>query len=265
MRPLCPILRILVIGFMLSKGSTPLAYAADYNITISGGDCFALGEWDASTKTCTLKQGVLGSILLGGDVTLDGGGFEVVRQDMSSGSNGIEIRTGQNVTIRNIKVSGWDKGIQLIRGHNSVIASTTVHHNTTGIEIFDTSFVRLENNHAYDNRVGIMLLAGDSGMILRGNRLERNDINFFLNTTSHYGHDIDTTNTANGAPIRYFENLTDVTFENIGESGPVYCIRCEGVALDGIVMQGTNGPASTGMMFWESRNVTVRNSHFEGI
>jgi hypothetical protein len=72
-------MRVLAIGLVSYSGLLPLAYAAEYFINSAGGDCAAIGTWNATTTTCTLAGNVIGSIEIMSDgVTLDGNGHVLI-------------------------------------------------------------------------------------------------------------------------------------------------------------------------------------------
>jgi parallel beta-helix repeat protein len=137
-----------------------------------GGDCSSIGIWDALSKTCTLTgnlQGVAIQIASDG-VTLDGGGYTMtgVSGD-SSHPYGVYVDLRTGVTIKNLTVTAFQGGIELLRSFSNTLTNNTMTENTSvGIELFAS-----DNNALLDN---ILNATGDgiivnqsSGNTLRGN------------------------------------------------------------------------------------------------
>ncbi len=108
------------------------------------------------------------------DVILDGDSHVLtgtLDSDPDTGQTGIGVNA-DNVTVRNVEVSGWDGGIFYYQSNDGVISDTLTNQNVNGgIGMFECSQIALNNNRAEDS------VAGDGINIVNSTRiwLENND------------------------------------------------------------------------------------------
>ncbi|MHB0914771.1 MAG: right-handed parallel beta-helix repeat-containing protein [Thermoleophilia bacterium] len=140
----------------------------------TGGDCVAIGSWEAEIKTCTLTSDLLiptGSdgVEIGSDgVTLNGAGHQIT----GSGGAGI-ILDGRNfVTIKSVAVSNFTFGLKVSSSGNSNIVGNTIDSNINqyGIALVYSHSNNIVRNICSNNGVGIYL--ADSS----NNRIVANDV-----------------------------------------------------------------------------------------
>jgi parallel beta-helix repeat protein len=100
------------------------AQAATVTIYSSGSGCSAIGTWDAGTKTCTMTAdydaGTTNGIVISSNgITLDGNGFTLT----GSGSNtsGVSMVIKNNVTIKNLTITGFHYGVYFLSSSNNTI------------------------------------------------------------------------------------------------------------------------------------------------
>jgi len=91
-----------------------------------GGDCNAIGTWDAPSKTCTLTTDVNRdgnrTIAIEDDgITLDGAGHKVI----GVGSDDGVYTDMSNVTVKNLDVSGFARGIVYVASHGLIFSPPT--------------------------------------------------------------------------------------------------------------------------------------------
>lgn len=121
----------------------------------TGGDCASFGAWDWGTKTCTLTADVYQTIWIAADgITLDGNGFSSLYSDYyyavySSGYN--------DVTIKNLNVSGSTYGIYFDYGNNITVTNNTVSSYYYGIVANQNSNLTVTNNTVSTYYYGIIV------------------------------------------------------------------------------------------------------------
>lgn len=110
----------------------------------TGGDCYLIGNWDGSTKTCTLTQNVSETIQVENTVTLDGNGKTLIG---SGTGNGIYIpQNTYNVTIKNIKVTNFSYGVYASSVRNLTISNSSFYNNPMGIDLHCVDYPNITNN-----------------------------------------------------------------------------------------------------------------------
>jgi parallel beta-helix repeat protein len=185
-----------------------------------------------SGNTYTLTGDVEGTIVILRDgIVLDGAGYAL---EGSGGGVGVFLQARNDVTIKNMKISNFEYGIKMpwlyYGSTNSVksktISENTLTNNTYGIYIDDySSGNELSSNILLGNTYG-MCLKSCSDNMLRNNRMDNNDFNFYVSggTLSTSANDVDQSNTVNGAPIIYWVNEQGKTVpQNAGYVALVNC------------------------------------------
>ena len=93
-----------------------------------GGHCTSIGNWDVSTKTCTLNKNISETVQISNDnITLDGNGHSITGTNTGYGVYAV----GNRDVIKNITVSGFTYGIYI--GKNGSVISSTATSNTYGV------------------------------------------------------------------------------------------------------------------------------------
>lgn len=155
------------------------------------------------------------------NVTLDCNGASLVG---SGGSNGIEVRNYNNVTVRNCDVSSYDDGILFVDTNNAVIEDNMVHGNRDGLLHHNAAFMsaagivrrnkvsgcsslglflqKLNNDQVYDNEVigngyGIYSWYMNNSVV-DNNKIEGNSQNVIL--ASSFNNEL-TNNEVNGSRL----------------------------------------------------------------
>jgi parallel beta-helix repeat protein len=211
------------------------------------------------------------------DIILDGGGYTL--KGYGSEGNftlkgyadpaGILIMHQFGVTIRNMKISGFSYGIQLM-----------------GMFTLASGNITLENNLVEDNYYGVYL-SGSWFTVLRNNRMNNNIRNFYVYdyvsvlppAPNIYINDIDSSNTVDGNPIIYWVNEQDKTVpSNAGYVALVNCTNMTVQNLDlahngqGIVLVSTTNSLITknhvintdwGIFAHNSSNIVITENNLE--
>ncbi|WP_300457837.1 right-handed parallel beta-helix repeat-containing protein [Desulfobacula sp.] len=176
-------------------------------------------------------------------VLLQGTGNKVVNCDIYNNlGNGLSVTGAEDVQIRETRIhDNGGYGISLYQSYpgnvnRPEIRDCTISHNRGGISMADTV-----------------------DAVLRGNRIEENQLNFGVFT--RYVHDIDTSNTINGNPLYYLKNQADVTIDGMAQPmGFLALINCHNVR----VSQGSFSGNYQGLLLVDSDHVSVTASEFSG-
>jgi parallel beta-helix repeat protein len=108
----------------------------------TGGECYLVGYWDSTTKTCTLNQNVNDTIEIKVDgITLDGDDYEITPHNY-----GIVLSGTKLVTLKNLNLIG-EEG--------------------TGIALDHSSYTLIENNTLSGFYHGVFLYQSDHNTVIR--------------------------------------------------------------------------------------------------
>jgi len=113
----------------------------------TGGDCTLIGDWDSKTKTCTLNTDIVASgnvayngitaivYVNGNGIVIDGNGHSITGT-FSDIEMGVYLQKTNNVTVKNLTVSGCAYGIFITNGtKRATVQQNTVADNMVGIDI----------------------------------------------------------------------------------------------------------------------------------
>jgi hypothetical protein len=122
---------------------SPAAFAAaDYyidDVPNTGGDCTLIGTWDNGSKTCTLNGDITisgandGIEIRNNNVTLDGAGHSLTFTSNPTAQTGVVLNILDGVTVRNLTIKGFYRGILLQLGTNTTINGNRVEANGAGM------------------------------------------------------------------------------------------------------------------------------------
>jgi parallel beta-helix repeat protein len=163
------------------------------------------------------------------NVVIDGGGYSLIG---NGNSTGIFILNRNGITVRNMKVSNFFYGINLIA--DIYMGATSSSNN-------------LSDNILTNNEYGIFISSSSSN-VLRNNIMNNNTRNFGVQ--GKYAQDVDVSNTVNGKPIIYWVNQRDRTVPS--DAGYIALINCTNVTVkhftlvdngQGIVLVSTTNSA----------------------
>lgn len=106
------------------------------------------------------------------DVVLEGDGHVVDGRGISD-TRGVTA-TGANVTVRNVIVSDWDRGLYYRNVSGGTISGVNATGNGFGIDLDRSADVALADNDVSGNMIGLDLRGSNTGIELDGNRVDRN-------------------------------------------------------------------------------------------
>lgn len=224
----------------------------------TGGNCYSIGIWDSTTKTCTLTTDLNETIQIDSDgITLDGNGHTITG---SKTGNGVYVYRRTGVTIKNLTVKTFITGISIGYSSNISLMNNYVLNNSVGVNLWSSSDTTLINNTANSNGTGIRM-SGAGNNTLSGNIMSGNSsLNFNIAGSDflHYNNNIDTTNLVDGKPIYYIRSASNQIYDSTIYAGTFYCIDCNNVTIDGLTID-TNKKNSYGIYLWKTRNSTIKN------
>jgi len=144
-----------------------------------------------------------------------------------------------NCTVYNSKYSG----IWLRYSSDNTITNCTVYDNQYGIKLwFFSNRNTITNCNAYNNDYGIHF-AYSSNSKLRGNTIHDNTVYDFVVDDhvdiNYFYHDIDTSNTVNGKPIRYLVDEENTILDGTDNFGYLALISCTNVTAKNSDVTGT--------------------------
>jgi parallel beta-helix repeat protein len=172
------------------------------------------------------------------NIIIDGAGFKLEKRE-PSGNWGITFSSDvHDVTIKNLVIIGFDRGVMLT-GSGNTVTECTIINCYTGILLHEAN-----DNDITDNKLVNSTLRFDdsSNNRLRTNRFE----NSWIGTSWQNSYnDVDSSNTVDGKPVYYLVNQQDLVISPIHypEIGCLILIGCTGVTIRDIVFprQKTNG------------------------
>jgi len=178
----------------------------------TGGDCTAIGSWDAGTKTCTLLNnldtyGIDGIYIESDGITVNGNGHWLSGDGTMTGT-GITISAHDEVSVRSVWVENFQTGIHVEESRNVTLEALAGHECVTGVYLgdvnggnlrwvtfdqnqvgLDMSYARnllLDSNVASQNtNIGVWLHAAADYNTITGNSISGNAHGLTLSGSSH--------------------------------------------------------------------------------
>jgi PGF-CTERM protein len=102
------------------------------------------------------------------DVVFDGGGHTLAG---NKSNYGVRIDNGDgaqsNVTVRNIAVDRWVRGISFMNATGGTVENTTATGSIEGYLLQESTDVTVRHNYAYDNALGIHLRNAEGNLVRR--------------------------------------------------------------------------------------------------
>ncbi len=193
------------------------------------------------------------------NIILDGGGFSLIKNTPAYGrQEAVSLIDRNNVTIKNLNISGYDQGIYLSQSHNCEITQNTFSVNKYGIILSDRS----TGNHILDNSwsKGGISIYNSANNIFRNNILNGDGPNLWVDSenvtsTSDFLNDLDESNTINGKTIYYWINQQNRVVPS--NAGYVALINCSGITVTNLNLSN-NGE---GVLLISTKNTQVLNNN----
>jgi len=185
----------------------------------------------------------------------------------TGGGKGISMLGRSNVTIKNMRIESFGYGIWLRHSSNNTISGNNITDSGYGIWLENSS-----SNNISENKItgcglfGMGLYSSSSNNRLYGNNMTNNSVGIWLwdssnNTFSgnvmndnplanfggvggyeleHFMHSIDVSNLADGKPVYYLVNQTDLVISSATHQqvGYLALINCVNVTAEGLTLTG---------------------------
>lgn len=284
------VIAILIVAAMLASAfgavvqAQPTGAPAPVTLGANGWSDPTVGTWDGHTATLTkdLQQGV---VIAAPDIVLDGAGHSLTGGGKGSGK-GVYAKQLQRVTVRNLRVSGFDYGIYLEQCGEATVAGNTVSGNAyygiylkssfgttvtgnsveanadTGIHVSSGSDNVLTNNTVRASGQHGIYLNRCFGSRLEGNAMDGNLANLRVDgaNDAEYTHTIASNNTVGGKPVLYLVGANGGTYDASSGAGTVYLINCNGITLRGLALSNN----FTGVLLWRTSNSRLEGLQITG-
>jgi parallel beta-helix repeat protein len=174
------------------------------------------------------------------NIVVDGAGYPV--QGTGSGT-GIDLSGRNNVTVKNMEIRAFERGIGLDDSSNNTILANNVTNNKFGIVLYSSSSHNtLRHNDASDNRY---------------------NLGVFTALASDFIQDIDDSNTVNGKPVYYWINKQDMAVPL--DAGYVVLVNCTRITVTNLNL--TNNMQGVALAFTTDSTITHNTitNNFDGI
>jgi len=172
------------------------------------------GNWNANTKTCTMTQSYVGTVIIQGEgITLDGAGNTIFLDDINNSINlqkdnvtlkninvlrqgieptgvGIQVWVYENINISNVVIANVATGVQINWANGGSVINSIITAKYNGITIDGSSNVIKGNTiSSYGIVAGGVIpgFNGNSGVNVFSSTSNSNTINFNTISTFYFG------------------------------------------------------------------------------
>ncbi|MFQ6107542.1 MAG: nitrous oxide reductase family maturation protein NosD [Thermoplasmata archaeon] len=153
----------------------------------------------------------------------------------------------------NVASNNTNEGIHLRLSIGNDLSENDVSHSDEGILLWIADRTSLVNNTVSDSVYGIHVDNSKYGSFA-GNVMTRNGFYLEAGMAEWNTHSIDTSNTVNGRPVRYWKNVTGGTVPL--DAGQVILANCTGVTVESQSLSN----ATMGIAVGHSTDITIRNN-----
>jgi len=142
----------------------------------TGGDCTTFGTWDSGTKTCTLTDDLSEGITIRDNyITIDGNGHSI--SGSIPGEIGILVEIRLDITIKNLIIQSFSKGIKIDNSINIVMQDNTILNNGSwGVRVSSSDKITFTKNTVTNNGRGFSTT--ETQNILVSNNIFSNNIGY---------------------------------------------------------------------------------------
>lgn len=176
---------------------------------------------------------------------------------LSGNRYGIRLRHASNNVLKDNTSSDNESGIYVDQCRQIALTGNTVSNNLNGISLYYCRDDILTGNTSSDNSLYGISLYYCSNNILSGNRVSGSRYNFYVSGTSDtdYDHNIDTSNTVDGKPIYYLNDVTGEVYDSSTTAGVFYAINCNGITIKDLTLVNN----FLGVFLWNTQNSIIEN------
>ncbi|WP_371804270.1 NosD domain-containing protein [Candidatus Lokiarchaeum ossiferum] len=179
----------------------------------------------------------------------------ITNLEISEVSRPLSVYESKNITVSNNKYTENYFGLFIYRSTECKISDNIFTHNSIGIFSSGSWKNEIISNNCSDNeRTGIWLFESEN-QTLKNNELD----NCGINIEGYRNNDniIDTSNTINGKPIKYYEDYQNFTLTADCETGQLVFLNCSFGNISDFKIENT----SIGIILLSSKNLTLMNNH----
>jgi len=184
-----------------------------------------------------------------------------IQDSMFYGRYGLLLYDSVFISVNNCNATSSSEsgyGIRLEDLHFSILSNMTVSKGRFGILLFDCSNIILRDCDVFFSYYGIHFYRCQN-LVLRNNSMHENVYNLGIRgtKTSHYYHDIDTTNSVNDKPVYFILNESDRILNGI-DVGFLGLVGCTRISAEGLSIESND----QGLLLVETTNSSVASSTF---
>lgn len=188
-------------------------------------------------------------------ITLEYSNGNTIRENAIFGNEyyGVHLfRSDRNAIEENVAWDNW-YGVETSSSNNITIDGNSIHNHTIGIAPGNGYHVVIKNNVLVDNPIGITLGSSVESMITN-NSMNMGGIHLWGHSVEHWNtHIIETSNTVNGRPVRYWKNVSGGTVPS--GAAQVLLANCTGVKVENQVLREVQSGIQVGF----SSGFTITN------
>ena len=276
---LCVVSLCAVTTQVKSQDSSESVYILSDGSIYSSTNATVPIQQDGDVYTFTDNLFVYTFVVQRGGITIDGAGFAIEGE----GDIGIEIRSINDVTIKNVQLNGmFYYGIYIMESSYNTITGNTIKNNGNGIVFYNSTQNTITNNIITDNDVGLDLRLTTENVFRNNNMDNTHNIAIYGTELLHFINDMDDSNTiSDDKKVYYLIGEEDLvinpdTFPDVGFLALVSCTNItiqnielsnngQGILLavttDSTIMQNSiTGNYYGIMLFAASSNLVMGNS-----
>lgn len=200
------------------------------------------------------------------NVVIDGAGYTIDGIDKRE-TFGVVVYNSTtvltNVTVKNLKVTGWDYGIYYKNVQKSIIVNNNANSNNAGINLRSSSNNELSGNTANSNNDLGIIMAFSSNNKLSGNTANSNmdGINLGSSSSNTLSSNNASLNHQHGIVLDSSSNYNTLS-GNTANSNAKYGIRLTFSSNNKLSGNTANSNYYAGILLWSSSNNTIYNNIF---
>ncbi len=182
---------------------------------------------------------------------------------LDSGSNAgtVYCIDCQNVTVRDLNLTGNYYGLYLYNTVDSHVENISSSENRDGFDIINSPGLNFTDNSASSNYYGFYI-EDSKWESLSGNRLDGNTYNFGIegDCASQSVPDLESSNLLDGKPLYILSGISDYVLDSGSDAGSVYLFNCLNVTVRDLVFRDS----LYGVYLYGTEGAAIENNTFSG-
>ncbi|MCK4481642.1 right-handed parallel beta-helix repeat-containing protein [Candidatus Bathyarchaeota archaeon] len=165
--------------------------------------------------------------------------------------------SNNSVISRNIATSNRDGFFAHYSSHNTFADNTATNNDAYGIKLYHSNKNTLSHNTAKNNGNYGVYLNSSGNCMLSGNVMSGNKYNFAVYgvSSSDFDNTVDLTNLADGKPIYYLKNASNVVLDSSTNAATIYAINCANITISNLNLINN----AYGIFLWSTDNSRIEN------